>query len=317
MKRPTIESFRMPNSIIQGLTTATSTKLNKLSAFEVTTLLGLMSLVDPKRPTAEVRARPSDILEIIEVGKSVEKEVSRTWQTADGRERRRPYKYRGYKPKHFQQIHAALLTLFNQTVELERRDAKRGTRLEGRVVHLLDMFGYTYQHDVRQVDLDDLADDQARVNVGTAERPVWRLRRRTADGEQDERPTGILFRLNADLAQEVLGAPGTIKFTHMARRVFSVLRHFSHNAKAMRLLLLVLRQTSDGFERKLVNCLEGLTWDPEHPARSLQELEDALRKLQELKVVTAFEVNPDQDLLRIEWNRDWYKEDVGASGEAA
>jgi hypothetical protein len=46
--------FRVPNSIIQGLTTTTAAGLNRLTVFQMVTLLGLLTRVSPKQPTKEV-----------------------------------------------------------------------------------------------------------------------------------------------------------------------------------------------------------------------------------------------------------------------
>ena len=81
----------MPNSIVQGLTTTTPTGLNRLAAFPMVTLFGLLAHVSAKDPRKEVRLRLRDILEIIRVGKSVTDAVDRTWTTRDGEERRRRY----------------------------------------------------------------------------------------------------------------------------------------------------------------------------------------------------------------------------------
>ena len=70
-------SFRVPNSIVQGLTTSTDADLNRLTSFEMVTLLGLMTKVPANRPAGEVRTTVSEILRIIEVGRQVEHSVER------------------------------------------------------------------------------------------------------------------------------------------------------------------------------------------------------------------------------------------------
>jgi len=87
-------------------------------------------------------------------------------------------------------------------VVVRRRDGK-GQRLDDRQVHLLDMFGYSYRSDGRELDLDDLPEDRQKVNVGTQDRPVYRIRRQTDDGDPYDHPSGIVFRLNTELAQEL------------------------------------------------------------------------------------------------------------------
>src|ERR1700757_2105515 len=104
-------SFRMPNSIVQGLTTSTATGLNRLTAFQMVTLLGLLTRGSPKRPREEVRTTISEILEIIEVSKQVELAVNREWQTASGENKQRTYKTHRFSPTHMKMIHEALLVL--------------------------------------------------------------------------------------------------------------------------------------------------------------------------------------------------------------
>lgn len=288
-------SFRVPNSIIQGLTTTTSADLHRLPAFSITTLLGLLTLVDPKKPDAEVCARPSDILEIIEVGKQVANAVDRSWMTTDGQERSARYQTTRYSPKHRQQVHEALLRLHNQSVVVQRYDPRLHTKRDDRTVHLLDMFGYSYEQDGRPVDVDDPPPGRRKVNAGTVDRPVWRLRRCTSAGEQEERPTGILFRLNTELAAELVKAKGSIGFTLLARRVFGVLRELHQDPGAIRLLLLVLRQTDERFGRRLHTLLDDLGWHREHPARGKAHLEEVLQKFQSMGVVRNYIIAVSQD----------------------
>jgi hypothetical protein len=303
---PPRENFRVPNSIIQGLTTSTPADLNRLPPFSTTVLLGLVGLVDPRHPAREVRARPSDILEMIEVGKRVAHAVDREWATAAGALRRRRYRARRYSPRQLEHVHEALLALHDQKVTIQRWDPRAGVKLEDRTVHLLDMFGYAYERGGRAGDVDDLPPDRVKVNVGTPERPVWRLRRQTVVGERDERPSGILFRLNAELARELAGVKGSIHFTLLARQVFGVLRLFCRDAGAIRLLLLVLRQTAAEFRRPLDGLLDDMGWAPGHPARALARLEKVLCKLRELAIVTAFEIDRERGQVLISRNVDWH-----------
>lgn len=99
MKNQMGDSFCVPNSIIQGLITATPTGLNRISAFSTTLLLGLTTLVNPKTPHEEVCARPSDLLEIIQVSKAVDHAVTRCWQTSAGIEQEKIYEAKRYSPR--------------------------------------------------------------------------------------------------------------------------------------------------------------------------------------------------------------------------
>src|SRR5437879_5664290 len=91
------DSFRVPNSIIQAMTTSTmtdmeaATRLNRLTAFQMATLLGLLTRVSPKHPKHEVRSTVSQILTIIEVSRHVAHAVERQWRTADGQVKQRRY----------------------------------------------------------------------------------------------------------------------------------------------------------------------------------------------------------------------------------
>jgi hypothetical protein len=156
------------------------------------------------------------------------------------------------------------------------------------------------------LDADDLPPGLTRVNIGTNDRPVWRVRRQTPGGDRDVPPIGILFRLNKELARELAGAPGTIRFTVVARRIFAVLRRLAHDPAVMRLLLLVLRQTDVTFIRRLEGVVEDLGWDPDHAARGRDQLGKALEKLRTEGVVVRYEINVECNRVRIERNRDWY-----------
>jgi hypothetical protein len=289
---PTPESFRVPNSLIQGLTTVTPANLHHLSPFTITTLLGLLTLVPPNHPEREVFARPSDILEIIQVGRQVAHAVDREWENRDGKRRCQRYAAKRFNPKQMAQIQEALLDLHSRTV-LVHRPAAAGVTRADLFVHVLDMFGYVYRKNGRDIDIHQLPEGVCRVNVGTDERPVWRLRRCGDDVDRDERAAGIVFRLNQELAGELQNAQGTIGFTLIAQRVFGV--------------LLVLRQTSPEFSRHLGKLLEDLGWEPDHPSRARDKLHQSLERLRGLEVVQDFHIEPEHDRLKVVRNLDWHK----------
>ena len=301
-------SFRMPNSIVQGLTTSTPADLNRLTAFQMATLFGLMAHVAPKQPQKEVQLKVGDILEIIRVGKTVGQAVDRSWTNRDGTERRERYRCRRYSPRHLEQVHEALLALHGQTVAIRTRDPGPGGRVKDRIVHVLDSFGYCYEVGGRPVDLDELPAGREKVNIGAAERPVYRIRRATPDGGRFDRPAGILFRLNTELAHELRGRRDTISFTLFAHRVFDLFREFATSPAAIRLLVLILRQTGGEFHRVLGRLIEDLGWDATHPARAIGQLTATLGRLVDSQVVTDFAVDPEADRLSITRNRDWHEE---------
>jgi hypothetical protein len=279
--------------------------MHRLSPFATTALLGLLTRVDPNHPWQEVCARPSDILEIIQVGRRVAHAVDRKWTNRDGMTQHRCYETKRFSPKKMAQIQKALLELHNQTVVIHRPAADGGR--DDLCVHVLDMFGYRYRHDGHDVDLDNLPAGMRRVNVGSAERPVWRLRRCGAWADQEERASGILFRLNHELARELQKGKGTICYTLIAHKVFGVLREFSRQPAAMRLLLLVLRQTNRQFTRQLRNMLEDLGFQPDHPGRAVEQLRCSLERLRGLEVVDDFHIDLEGDRLTVTRNLDWHK----------
>jgi len=299
-------SFRMPNSIVQGLTTSTPADLNRLTPFQMVTLFGLVAHLSPKNPQKEVRLKVSDILEIIKVGKTVDQAVDRSWTNRDGAERRGQYKCRRYSPRHLKLVHDALLALHDQSVAIRSYDPRSDRRVEDRIVHVLDSFGYSYEVGGRAVDVDELPAGREKVNMGTEEWPVWRIRRAASDGGRYDRPAGILFRLNTELAHELQGRRGTISFTLFAIRVFDLFREFMATPAAIRLLVLVLRQTGGGFTRTLSQLLDDLGWDVSHPSRAIEQLTASLERLASFRVVTDFVVDREADRLVITLNRDWY-----------
>lgn len=301
-------SFRMPNSIIQGLTTGTTTGLNRLTSVQMVTLFGLMAHISPRHPEREVKLKVRDILEISQVGRTVNHAVERRWTTQAGEERRKHYQATRHSPKQLQQAHAALLELHNQSVAIHTIDKRSGRRIKDHIVHILDSFGYCYQANGRQLDVDDLPVDRERLNIGTDDRPVWRVRRRTADGEQYERPSAVTFRLNRELAQEILGGKGTIRFTLFAQRVFGLFRHFMRSPAAIRLVVLTLRQTQPEFTRRLRQMLDDLGFDVEHPNRAIDQLKAALDRLKDDEIVTAYSIDAGMDRVTITVNRSWFCE---------
>src|SRR5262249_36565153 len=118
-------SFRVPNSIIQGLTTGsaaglnTPAGLNRPTAVPTGTPPGLLTQVPPRSPDREVRTNVSTILEIIEVSRQVAHAVEREWSTGAGEVRRRRYTSRRYSPKHLRMVHEALLVLHNHSVLIQ------------------------------------------------------------------------------------------------------------------------------------------------------------------------------------------------------
>jgi hypothetical protein len=310
---PSKDSFRVPNSIIQGLTTSTPAELNRLSAFQMVVLLGLLTRVSPKSPHKEVTMRLSEILEIVEVSKQVAHAVNREWETGEGETTKRRYQCQRFSPRYLQQVHEALLALFDTSVVVQRLDRNRRHRFDERHTHLLDMFGYTYQRDGKVLDLDDpgnLPAGAKKVNVGSEERPVWRLHLQAENGGRYDRPCGIVFRLSTELVDELVGKQGTMGFTIMARKVFKLFKQYMRNPAVIRLIILILRQTGQDFSRGLRQLLDSLGFDPTHPVRAIDHLEQALTELQQLQVIAGFTVDSASDKLGVVRNTNWHREEA-------
>jgi hypothetical protein len=303
-----VSSFRVPNSIVQGITTATPADLNRLSSFQMITLFGLMAHVSAKHPEKEVRLKVCEILEIVQVSKNVSHAVDRKWTTDDGEVHQKRYTSSRYSPTHLTQVHAALLALHGQAVAIHYFDQGSGKKIKDHIVHILDSFGYCYQANGQKLDVDDLPPDLDRINVGTDERPVLKVRRRTLNGHQYERPTAVTFRINRELAREITNARGTIGFTLFAHRLFALFRDFMRSPAAIRLVVLTLRQTQADFLRILSQMLDELGFDISHRDRAVEDMVVVLDRLRDAGIVTEFSIDHDEDRIRIIVNRNWFRE---------
>ena len=299
--------LRVPNSLIQGLTVTTSTELNRLNAFEMTTLLGLLAMVDQKNANKDVYTGISKILEIIEVGRTVAQMIDRTWTNVDGTEQAKRYESTRYSPKARERIQGALIRLHDRKVQIQRWEGKKPRHHQDRCVHVLEMFGFTYEREGRQLDVDDLPQDLAKTNRGSEERPLWRVIEDNEDEQKRElRATGIVFRLSRELGEELRGEKGTVQFTIIARRFFGLLRKFSHQPTAIRLLLTILRQTNIQFERRLDNLLSDLGFDKTHRTRSQAKIAETLEELKNSHIVREYRLDPTKDRLTVVQNKKWY-----------
>jgi hypothetical protein len=298
-------SFRVPNSIVQGLTTNTAADLNRLTPFEMVMLLGLLTKVPANCPSREVRTTISELLRIVEVSRQVAHAVEREWDTCEGGRTRRRYQANRYSPTHLAKADAALRALFDRSVVIVRKEAGGG-RSE-RLTHILDSFGYVYERDGKPLDLDDLPHGREKVNVGSDDRPVWRVRRRGADGHAFDRAHGVVFRLSAELASELQKKPNTIGFTLIAGRVFGLLRRYTRRPATLRLIVLLLRQTGDQFTRRLREAAADLGFDATHFERAVIGLEEALTSLRCDGLVRDFVIDTEADRLTVYVLRDWYK----------
>ena len=298
-------AFKVPNSVIQGLTTATPPQLNRLSTMQMMTLFGLLTLVDKKQPEREVRAKVSDLLEIIEVSRTVAHVVDREWDNADGASCKKRYSVNRFSPSHVQRINDALVALHNQQVVVFTESKQNHTKREVRTVHILDMFGFEYTQNGKPLDVHNLPSGLTKMNAGTSDRPLWKVRKQGED--RNERVSGILFRLNAELVREMRGEKGTVKHTVLARKIFNLFRQLCRQPATIRLAVLVLRQTDTGFTRALLKVLDDLGFDIAHRSRAVEQLRAACRTLMDSEVIKNFEIDPASDRVWIERNREWHR----------
>lgn len=302
---PPKDAFRMPNSLVQGFVTPTSALVNKLTACETVTTAGVISLIPTSDPTAEVRTSIAEILSILEVSKDVSQAVYREWRRKDGSTGRKTYKGRRCSPAATERVREALLRLFDQQVCIVKPATEKTPRTE-RLVHVLDSFGFAYEKSGQKVDLLSPPAGYEVVDVSTDGRRLRRLRRKGGPDGKFEKATGVVFRLNRELAIELSGAKGTIKFTLFSRKLFGLLRRYMKQPSAIRLIFLILRQVSAEFQRPLDSQLSALGWDMSHPTRSIGKCEKTLGELQELGIVESFKVDPVKDRLWVRQNKRWY-----------
>jgi hypothetical protein len=258
-----------------------------------------------------VRIKVSEILDVIAVSRQVALAVDgkRQPESSDPQQQRRHP--RRFNPKHVRQINSALLSLFETLVEVRKVGKNRKRAIQR--VHVLDSFGYLYRSNGRELDVDHLPPDRQKVNVGSNNRPVYRVRRKTGDDEQFDRPSGILYRLNTELANELSGKPDTLQFTIVARKVFLTLKKFMNNPAAIRLIILVLRQTGADFSRDLRRTLSDLGYDVSHPTRAFEQIEGTLTQLKMMRLIVDFAVEPGTNRLFISRNVGWYLENSDPS----
>jgi hypothetical protein len=271
------------------------------------TLLGLLAFVDPKRPGKEVRTTVAEILDVLEVSRSVAHAVDREWERKkDGKVQRERYASRRFNPSYRSQIDIALLDLFQQSVMVRRHGKKRG-ETEDRTVHVLETFGYCYHLAGQELDVHALPKDYTRVNVASPDRPVFRLRHRQGETEVDARPVAVMFRFSRELAEELDNVKGTISFTLLARSIFALFRHYHRDAPRLRLLLLILRQRDPKFYRHIQRLIEDLGWDTTHPTRAVEMFRNALAELQVQEIISEYVIDTDHDAVEITPNRNWYQ----------
>ena len=98
----------------------------------------------------------------------------------------------------------------------------------------------------------------------------------------------------------------------MARRIFSLLRDFVRSPAAVRLIMLVLRQTGESFSRVLSKLLVDLGMDSNHRQRAVAQLQSLLDQLTASGVIKEFTLNESNDRLAITLNSRWHEEEKRA-----
>ncbi len=303
--QPSSTSFRVPNSIVQGLTTSTDMQLNRLTAVEIVTLIALVSFVASDAPDKEVKVKLADILAAMELYKACSNTFTRHWEENTGESRRNRYWNVRYSPAQTKAVQDALPVLAGLEVIIKRKEKGQKQWSSSRVP-IFREFGYRFERDGKSLDVHHLPPGYERENVGTTERPLWVVYVQTPDGKRRLPCKHIYFRLNDKLADEVQGRRGTLQSTLFDRQVFTLLRHISKDPKAIRLLILVLRQTGASFTRVLSSMLKDLGYDMSHKKRSIQILRDTLYRLVQVRVVNQFNISPETNRLFIDHNKDWY-----------
>ncbi len=298
-------SFRIPNSIVQGLTTSTETQLNRLTSVETVTLMALVSFVASDTPGKEVNVKFAEILAAMELYKACSITFTRHWEKNTGESRRKRYSSVRYSPAQTKPVQNALLFLAGLEVIIKRKEKGQKQWSKFRVP-IFREFGYHYEIDGEVLNVHHLPPGYARENIGSDNRPLWVVYIQTPAGRERLPSKSIYFRLNEKLADEMQGLKGSVKFTLFDRMVFALLRRLSRDPKAIRLLILILRQTDASFTRVLSLMLNDLGYDMSHKNRSIQILRDTLYQMVQVQVVNHFKIDPETDRLFIDHNKDWY-----------
>ena len=307
MKPPkTIKEFKMPNTLVQGLTdNGAHPALAGLSGTDLVTLVGCLSLVDPKKPGACVDIRFADLLDILQFDKGCSHKLYSRGVTSFGE--RILYPARRFSPKLVERVKASIEQLFQVKCVSFRHDGKT---LKEEHTHVFDSYGYVYEQENSVLDLDALPPGLEKVNTcDTCTRPIYKLRDRSSGKLKP--PSYFFFRLNSSLVEELEGKRKTIQSTKLSVKIFSLLGRLGRERTTIRTLLLILRQTrKDGmFVRcDLRNTLGALGFDNSHFSGSCASLDKLLSKLIEEKVVVTFDIDTKTNRLEVKHNKDWYKE---------
>lgn len=307
MKQPkTVKEFKMPNTLVQCLTdNGSDPALAGLSGLDLITLVGCLSLVDPKNPGASVNIRFADLLDILQFNKRCSHKVySHIVTPSSGRAE---YLTSRFSPKNVERIKASIEKLFQVKCVSFRHD---GRTLKEEHTYVFDSYGYVYERENSVLDLDALPPELEKVNTcSNCTRPIYKLRDRLSGRMKP--PSYFFFKLNSSLVEELEGRRKTIQSTKLSVKIFSLLGRLGRERTVIKTLLLILRQTrKDGiFVRcDLRNTLVALGFDSSHFSRSCESLGKLLSKLVDEKVVVNFNIDSEVNRLQIKHNKDWYRE---------
>ena len=305
-----IKDFKMPNTLVQGLTdNGAHPALAGLSGTDLVTLVGCLSLVDPKNPGASVNIRFADLLDILQFNKRCSHKVySHAVTPSSGRAE---YLTSRFSPKDVKRIKDSIEQLFQVRFVSFRQDAKT---LKEEHTHIFDSYGYVYKREnsVFDLDLDSLSLPPGLEKINTCDtcpRPIYKLRDRLS--REVRPPTYFSFRLNNSLVEELKGNRKTKGSTKLSVKIFSLLARLGRERTTVKTLLLILRQVrEDGAfaRRDLKSILNNLGFDSSHFSRSCTGLRTLLSRLVTERVVVTFNIDTENNRLEITQNKNWYKE---------
>ena len=307
MKPPkTIKEFKMPNPLVQGLTdNGAHPALAGLSGTDLVTLIGCLSLVDPKKPGACVDIRFADLLDILQFDKGCSHKLYSRGATSFGG--RISYPAKRFSPKLVERVKDSIEQLFQVKCVSFRRDGKT---LKEEHTHVFESYRYVYEQENSVLDLDALPPRLEKITTcDSCSRQIFKVRDRLSGKMKP--PSYFSFRLNSSLVEELEGKPKTIQSTKLSVKIFSLLGRLGRERTTIRTLLLILRQTrKDGmFVRcDLKSTLGALGFDSSHFSDSCVSLGKLLSKLVDEKVIVTFNVDTKTNRLEIKHNKDWYKE---------
>lgn len=273
-KNSTCRDVVVPNSLVRQLADPDPKSFFRVfSHWPLAVAFGILSLVNPKHPSSEVVVRPREILRIVLAARIIEKALA-------GANDKEGKNGRDIPTKNYAMVKEALITLFRTEFPITIRS---GEILRQYLVHFLDSFGPVYLDEQGEVINIDLTNER-KVNIGNdEERPVFALSDR-------RRPWRIAFRLNSELANELLAGKGhqTIYFG----KVFTLLHRLSHDPAAIRVGLWIIGNREREIKTNRGYLYNKLISGKGHPTLRERDnrIEAVLGKLRNEGVISNIEV---------------------------